>query len=329
MIIRALAGVLLAVAAMAEAGPEQTVPVIVPQYLEAPPGMETIGDSHGDIAVAPSGDIYVSVEGGDRPGIQIYDADGSYKANVPDAPTDFHGFVITTAGSEEPYILGAQLRGQRIVKLGLDGRLLLQIDASAVPDIYKSDRDGALTLSMTGIAAAPNGDIYAVDGYGRDFIHRFDGNGRYLQTFGGRDAPWGFRQCHKVAIDPRFQPARLLCSDRAHGRIVAMGLDGTVIGTIAEGLKRPSAFSVHGDHLAVAELDGRVTILDKEGHVVATIGENPVATESGTNRVEPSLWQPDRFYAPHGLTYDAAGNLLVTEWSKWGRVSKVLLIEEE
>ena len=32
---------------------------------------------------------------------------------------------------------------------------------------------------------------------------------------------------------------------------------------------------------------------------------------------------PSKFYAPHGITYDAAGNLLVTEWNRWGRVVRV------
>ena len=29
--------------------------------------------------------------------------------------------------------------------------------------------------------------------------------GRYLSTFAGQGEPWKFNQCHKIAIDPRFQ----------------------------------------------------------------------------------------------------------------------------
>jgi hypothetical protein len=39
------------------------------KFLTPPSGMATIGDSHGDIAVSPAGEIYVSVQGGDHPGI--------------------------------------------------------------------------------------------------------------------------------------------------------------------------------------------------------------------------------------------------------------------
>src|SRR6185436_19348176 len=64
------------------------------KILTPPPGMQTIGDSHGDIAVSPAGEIYVSVQAGTHPGIQVYGADGRYLRNVPDAPTDLHGFII-------------------------------------------------------------------------------------------------------------------------------------------------------------------------------------------------------------------------------------------
>jgi len=68
-----------------------------------------------------------------------------------------------------------------------------------------------------------------------------------------------------------------------------------------------------GDELAVAELRGRVTLLDRQGQVIASIGTNENADETKTNRVPTEKWQSDLLYAPHGIAYDAAGNLLVTE----------------
>src|SRR5687768_11213021 len=63
-------------------------------WLKPAPGLESIGPSHGDIAVSSTGDVYVSVEGGPKPGIQVFDSTGKYLRNVADAPNDFHGFVI-------------------------------------------------------------------------------------------------------------------------------------------------------------------------------------------------------------------------------------------
>lgn len=291
------------------------------KFLTPPPGMATIGDSHGDIAVSPAGEVYVSVQSGDRAGIQVYDADGHYLRNVPGAPSDLHGFIIARAPDGTPNIYGVSRLAQQIVQITLDGRVVLAIPASAIPDQYKKAEKQA--VNMTGIAVAPNGDIYATDGYGLDFIHRFDKAGRYLANFGGKGKPWNFDQCHKIAVDTRFKPLRLLCTDRRHNRLVHMDLDGRVIGTHAEGLRLPSALAIFGNELAVGELQGRVTILGLNGQVISTIGTNENVDEIRTNKAAPEIWKSDRFYAPHGLTFDASGNLLVTEFNQWGRVIRV------
>jgi hypothetical protein len=293
------------------------------RFLTPPKCMKTIGESHGDIATSPAGDIFVSVEAGDHPGIQVYDARGRYVRNVPHAPYDLHGFVIATGLDGALDIFGVSLFGQQIVQLTLDGKLIQVIPATRIPDRYKTSKEGYSPLSLTGIAVAANGDIYAVDGYGRDFIHRFDKEGHYLGTFGGPDQPYGFKTCHKIAIDTRFEPERLLCADREHDRLVQMDLNGRVLGVFAERLRNPNALAVWHDELAVAELGGRVSILDKEGKIIASIGTNENESEIKTNRIPPEQWQSNLFYAPHGIAYDPAGNLLVTEWSQWGRVVRV------
>lgn len=293
------------------------------QFLTPPAGLATIGDSHGDVATSPTGDIYVSVQGGEYNGIQVYGADGHYVRNIPDAPKDLHGFVIAKAPDGESYIYGASLLGERIVQLTLDGRLVLDIPASRIPDQYKAARDKKFVVTLTGIAVGPKGDIYIVDGYGRDYIHRFDRTGQYKSSFGGRGPPWNFKQCHKIAIDPRFKPERLLCADRINHRVVHMDLDGNVIGTLAEGLRWPSALTVRGSELAVAELEGRVTILSLSGDTIAHVGTNESSGEILTNRTPPERWQRNLFYAPHGITYLQNGDLLVTEWNQWGRVVRL------
>ena len=291
------------------------------KFLTPPRGMATIGDSHGAIAVSPVGEIYVSVQGGDRAGIQVYSAAGRYLRNVPGGPPDLHGFIIARAPNGTPNIYGVSRLAQKIVQLTLDGRVVLEIPASAIPDQYKKPE--AQAINLTGIVVAPGGDIYVSDGYGLDFIHRFDKTGRYLSSFGGKGAPWNFDQCHKIAIDTRFKPLRLLCTDRRHFRLVHMDLEGNVIGTYADGLRMPSALAIYKNELAVGELQGRIAILGLDGKVVSTIGTNENVDEIRTNKAPPDIWKADRFYAPHGITYDAAGNLLVTEFNQFGRVTRV------
>ena len=92
----------------------------------------------------------------------------------------------------------------------------------------RNARSNQLALLLTGLDVAPNGDIYVTDGYASDYIHRFDKTGKYLASFGGKKAPYSFNTLHKLAIDTRFQPARIIACDRANNRVVHLSLDGRV-----------------------------------------------------------------------------------------------------
>jgi hypothetical protein len=322
-----------------------------PTWLKLPEGRTEIGSMHGDIAVSAAGEVYVSVEGtvkqryailGPNPGLQVYSKDGQYLRNVPNAPYDLHGFVIRQeAGGEFLYGVRvaagpaaadqsrAGLDQQVILKMTLDGRTVLSIPAASVPDEFKSKgRDGKAYMRLTGIAVAPNGDIYVSDGYASDFLHRFNQDGRYLGSFGGKQPPYSFNQLHKIAIDTRFEPARLIGTDRQNARLVHFALDGKLLGVAATDLKRPGALAVRGAYLAVSELaGGRIDILDKEGKLVTQMGLNPVADTVGVNTVPPEKWQPGQVTAPHGLAFTPQGDLFAAEFNLFGRVHLFQLVK--
>lgn len=296
------------------------------KWLTPPQGLSHIGNSHGEIAVAKNGNVYVSVMG-KQGGIQVYTPEGTYLHNVPNAPQDIHGFVIKDDGSGQAFIFGAELDGKRIFKLTLEGNRVLDIDAlKAIPEKYhrpqKPMKNGKMPakLRLTAADISSNGDIYVVDGYGLDYIHQFNAKGKYLTTFAGKKAPWNFKNCHKISIDPRFQPNRILCADRANYRLVHLKLNGDLIGTYAKNLKRPSAVDFYQDYVAVAEISGRVSILNKAGQVVKTIGTNNVKAETDKNKTPPAKWRSGIFTSPHGISFDRQGNLYITEYNKWGRV---------
>jgi hypothetical protein len=320
-----------------------------PTWMKLPEGRTEIGSMHGDIALSAAGEVFLSVEGtvkqryailGPNPGIQVYSLDGKYLRNVPNAPFDLHGFLIRqetggefiygvrlAAGATAADQARADLDQQVVVKMTLDGRLVMSIPAASIPDEFKSkSRDGKAYLRLSGIAVAPNGDIYVTDGYSSDHIHRFDRNGKYLTSFGGKQPPYSFNQLHKIAVDTRFEPARLIGTDRQNSRLVHLALDGKVLGVIASDLKRPSSLALRGDYLAVGELaGGRINLLDKEGKVVTQLGINAVAENVGVNTVPPERWQPGQVTAPHGLTFTPQGDLLAAEFNLFGRVHRFVL----
>jgi hypothetical protein len=321
--------------------------VAEPQWLKLPEGRTQIGSMHGDVAVSAAGEVFISVEGsvtqrfailGPNPGLQVYAPDGRYLRNVEHAPSDLHGFVIRREAEGE-YLYGVRLAGgpteadqtrghldrEAVVKMRLDGSMLMTIPASAIPDQFKNKaNDGRAYMRLTGIAIAPGGDIYVSDGYASDYIHRFDSRGTYLGSFGGKQPPFSFRTVHKLAIDTRFTPPRLLVTDREAGRLVHLSLDGQLLGVVAENLGRPAALAIAGDIVAVSELRGRITLLDKSGAAIAVLGANDVADEVNNNRTEQSRWRPGVVTAPHGLAFNEKGDLFASEFNLFGRVHRFL-----
>jgi hypothetical protein len=293
----------------------------VPDWLKLPQGRTQLGNQHGDVAVSSAGDVYVSVQD-PQAGLQVFSQDGTFVRNVNGAPSDFHGFVIKKQADGE-FIYGATLRGQTIVKMTLEGTIVMTIGSSAIPDQYKvrNARSNQLALLMTGLDVAPNGDLYVADGYASDYIHRFDKTGKYIASFGGKQAPYSFNTLHKLAIDTRFEPARLIACDRANNRVVHLSLEGAFLGVVARDLLLPAAIVIDGDNAIVGELNGRVTVLDKSGAVAARIGAN---TEQGvgTNKIPPAQWRPGFVLSPHGVALNARGDLFVAEFSTFGRVHR-------
>jgi hypothetical protein len=346
--IRQLFHLLLALVALSSAVGAQSPfrLAVVPGWLVLPEGRTAIGSMHGDVAVSRADEVYISVEGsvtqrfavlGPSPGLQVYSADGRYLRNVEQAPSDLHGFVIHRDPDGTEFIYGARLAGspaqadqtrarldqQVIIKMRLDGTVVMTVPAARIPDQFKNTTDdGHRYLRLTGIDVAPNGDIYVSDGYASDYVHRFDKRGTYVASFGGKQPPYGFRTLHKLVVDTRFSPARLLATDRENGRLVHLSLDGRFLGVVAEGLLRPAAMAIYKDVAAVPELRGRVSVIDKTGRTIAVLGANDVAEDVNNNRTEPSRWKPDMVTAPHGVAFTRDGDLLVSEFNLFGRVHR-------
>jgi hypothetical protein len=205
----------------------------------------------------------------------------------------------------------------------LDGQVVMTIPASSIPDEFKirNARSNQLALALTGMDVAPNGDLYVTDGYASDYIHRFDRRGKYLASFGGKKEPYNFSTLHKLAIDTRFQPVRLIACDRANNRVVHLSLDGDFLGVVAKDLRLPAAVVISGEYAIVGELRGQVSVLDKAGQVVARLGTN-IGEGVGTNQLKPELWQTGLVVSPHGVAINERGDLFVSEFNMFGRVHR-------
>lgn len=305
---------LLAVCSLAQAA--EVKYDFVPNFLGTPPGKAQIGNGHGEIAVDSAGNIYVSVQEKDA-GLQVYGKDGKYVKTLA-LPNSLHGFVIRKTDDGE-FIFAAVLNEQRFIKCTLDGKVVLEIKKDAFP--AEQAKPG---LKLTNCDVAANGDIYIVDGYGKSWVFIFDKTGAFKKVFGGPTQivdGKGFANTHKIFVDTRFSPARLLCLDRGNNRMFHVDLDGTNPQMISnKGLRNPSSASFHGDLMCVAEIAGRVSVWNKEGAMVASMGANDTKGQTNTPKVAPADWREGVVTSPHGITFDGQGNILETEWNVFGRV---------
>ena len=291
----------------------------VPHWGELPDG-KIIGPTHGGVVIDDeTGLIYVSTDS--AMSVLVYQPDGKLLRTIAPECQGFHAMAIRKEEGKT-VIYGAQLNGnkppQRVCKIDTEGKILLEIPNATtgeIPGTWKG---------LTAVTVAPDGSIFASTGYGANIVHKFDATGKLLKSFGSKgEDEKQFNTPHGLAIDTRFGEPRLLVADRAKNRLVHFDLEGNWIGVHASNLRLPCAVSILGDDAAVAELKARVTILDKTGTPVAFLGDNPNKAQWANFKVPAPEQKLGIFTAPHGLSFDKAGNLYVQDWNVTGRVTKL------
>lgn len=287
----------------------------VPGWGKLPDG-KNLGPTHGSVLSGSDGKIYFSTDA--AMSIIVYEADGKFVKTIAPECVGFHAMALRVEDGKD-VIYGAQLKKGRVCKIDTDGKLLLEIPNAATTPVQGGWN------GLTAVTVAPDGAIFAATGYGAQFIHKFDATGKLIKTFGGKGTGDGqFNTCHGLAIDTRFGAPRLLVADRGNRRLVHTDLEGKFLGVHAKGLRLPCMVDIMGDNCAVAELESRVTILDKEGIPVAFLGDNPNKKQWANFGVPPDQMKDGIFTAPHGLCFDKTGNLYVQDWNATGRVTKLL-----
>jgi len=185
-----------------------------------------------------------------------------------------------------------------------------------IPDLEWNRRVMAFPLGAT------HGGL-AVDRAGQ-----FDDRRRYVKSFGGVDAgPGRLRNCHGLAWDSHGPQPLLLICDRRNRRLVHYDLEGRFAGVFAEELRRPCSVAFDGELLAIAELEGRVSILNRKRQSIMVLGNNPDQTQWAAYDLAQSQWRDEVFHVPHSVCFDAHGNLVVSEWKVTGRLTKLTKIK--
>ena len=287
---------------------------ITPDFFEQNPDHQPLGPCHGGVVTDKAGNIYVTT---DTPrGIVVLSPSGRFLRAV--GPTRIHGLEVREEKGVE-YIYGARPSDHEVVKLKLDGGQLWAIHFPPEAGIYKDEKG----FNPCAVTIAPDGSIFVADGYGSNYVLKFDQDRKFVKAFGGPgEAEGKFKTCHGIGLDTRPGKPLLLVCNRNNNRVEYWDLDGNFVKVIQKDLRMPAAVHIRGDYAVIPELQGRVTVLDKEGQIVAQIGDNPNEKQRANFKLPPEQWKEGICNSPHGASIDQDGNLIVTEWSQFGHLHK-------
>jgi sugar lactone lactonase YvrE len=289
---------------------------IEPGWAKLPAGLP-LGPTHGGVAIDRAGLIYVSTDG--PSGVLVFSPDGKLVRSIAPEFSGIHGLTLREEGGRE-FIYAAHLKGNQVVKLDLDGVAQWVIGAPLESGLYKEKKE----FKPTAVAVGPDGRIYVADGYGASVIHEYSADRKWQRVLTVKGKGDGeFQTCHGLALDLRSGRPLLLVCDRENRRLVHLDIEGKFVRTLTADLRRPCSVSIRGEFAAVAELEGRVVITDRDGKIVATLGDNPDKEQWAKYKLAPELWREGIFVAPHGVAFDAAGNLFVQDWNYIGRLTKL------
>jgi DNA-binding beta-propeller fold protein YncE len=148
---------------------------------------------------------------------------------------DAEGNLWTTDVNDQETVLGISAKnasgvvmGEEVLKLSPDGRVLLTLGKEGVagtgPDAF--DRP-------TGVAVAPNGDIFVSDGhapnkFGTARVVKFSKDGRFIKSWGRKgSAPGEFDEPHDIFVGG--SRGWVYVADRINNRIQVFDQDGKFI----------------------------------------------------------------------------------------------------
>ena len=259
--------------------------------------------------------------------ILIYDKSGklldSWTLNLKGG----HGLTLHDEGGEE-FLYITDIASGRVIKSTLSGKVVMELANPRGQGIY----DETNKFIPTETAIGPNGDIYVADGYGSQFILRYDAKGTFISKFGGdsylQEAK--FKQAHGVAIDYRDKAnPTLICTARMKNAFKRFTLEGEYLETYYLPGAYVSRPVIDDDNLYSGVCFGMlpgdynpklnrgfVTILDKNNRVVSNPGGNAPVYKDG--KLELLLQEQPVFKHCHDVCVDEDKNLYVCQWNAGG-----------
>jgi len=266
---------------------------------------------------------YATCVGRTEPPILEFDPLGELLTSIGGGMFAFpHGFTVDAQGNiwasdanKDETVLGMSakdsngvVRGHQVFKLSPTGKVLMTLGKEGVAGSGPDNFD-----QPSGIAIAPNGDIFVTDGHGKnDRVLKFSKDGRFIKTWGHHGVgPGEFDQPHDISIGG--SQGHVYVADRSNSRVQIFDQDGNFIAAWKQ-FGRPSAVYVaKDDNLYVSDSQSNSTV--NPGYMRGiTVG----SAKDGSLRAfipDPDLAQADvsRISGASGIVADDKGTIYAAD----------------
>lgn len=249
----------------------------------------------------------------------VYDKQGKLVSKWGTIFPGAHGLSIVKERTREVLFI-TDLQTHKVAKTTLDGKMLDEWSWPESSGKYKQEADykPSWTLHMA------DGTFFVLDGYGRDYIVRYDPAGKMTRIFGGPEGGivhWG---PHGGMLDMQRGNPTLLIAMSDQQYLLRLSVDGEKLQQVDLPGGNPRQIRLHKGRYYVAHLAdnwpkdrnsrGFVSILDDQLRVVSNIaGSAPEYGDDG--KLRPMRHTEDIFLHPHDLIVDEDDGIYVAQFA--------------
>jgi len=253
----------------------------------------------------------------------VYDKRGRLVHKWGTAFPGAHGLSIVDEGPRQVLFL-TDLEKHLVAKTTLDGEILQEWRWPEQTGLYEKEDQykPSWTLHL------PGGDFFVLDGYGRDFITRYDARGRFVRIFGGQPGGithWGPHGGMADLRDPANPTLLIAMSDQQY--LLRLSLDGGHLERTAFPGGNPRQLRLHKGRFYMAHLAdnwpkdrnsrGFLSVLDGNLKLLSNIGGTP--PEYGDDgKLRTMRHQEEVFLHPHDLILDDEDSIYVGQFASGG-----------
>lgn len=252
----------------------------------------------------------------------VLDPSGTVISRWGDFTKSAHGLAIVWDGEQEHCFITDNSPNGAVYKTTLDGEVVMKVTCPMESKLYTKPEQfkPSKTIHLRG------GDFLVLDGYGKDYIHRFKADGTYVTSWGGDIGEGEAKLKHWGPHGGAASDERVILALSDQQKLKLFSHAGEYQKTIPLPGSNPRDIVFHRGHIWIPHLGdawpkdrnagGYLSVLDRDFKVVANLGG--AAPRYDGEKLEPMAHNGHVFHHPHGMCFDWQGNLYVAQFASNG-----------